>query len=93
MRLSVWAARRLPFSFTITFNQIRQSNPTSFLFLFTPIYIPMNKTTRLFLSPASGTVIKPIYEYDDQQKEKLQALREVCLSSCALKEVSRLLTH
>ncbi|KAH9070723.1 CRAL/TRIO domain-containing protein [Lactarius deliciosus] len=38
-----------------------------------------SKTTKLFLSPAEGTVIKPIYEYDDEQKEKLQALRELRL--------------
>ncbi|KAH8993951.1 CRAL/TRIO domain-containing protein [Lactarius akahatsu] len=40
----------------------------------------MSKTTKLFLSPAAGTVIKPIYEYDDEQKEKLQALREYAYS-------------
>ena len=38
----------------------------------------MSSTTKLFLSPAPGTVIKPTYEYDDEQKEKLQTLREVC---------------
>ncbi|KAI9444540.1 CRAL/TRIO domain-containing protein [Lactarius indigo] len=40
----------------------------------------MSKTTKLFLTPAPGTVIKPIYEYDDEQKEKLQALREYAYS-------------
>lgn len=49
----------------------------------------MSKTTKLFLSPAPGTVLKPMYEYDDEQREKLQVLREVCLSSCALKELPR----
>ena len=38
----------------------------------------MNTTTNLLLSPAPGTVVKPIYEYDEEQKEKLQSLREVC---------------
>ena len=38
----------------------------------------MSSTTKLFLSPAPGTVIKPTYEYDEEQKEKLQTLREVC---------------
>ena len=48
----------------------------------------MSESTNLLLTPAPGTVIKPIYEYDDQQEEKLQALREVCPSSCTLKELS-----
>jgi hypothetical protein len=29
------------------------------------------------MSPAPGTVVKPVYVYDDAQKEKLRALREV----------------
>jgi hypothetical protein len=53
----------------------------------------MSSTTKLFLSPAPGTVIKPTYEYDDEQKEKLQTLREVCLPSYVLTEVSRVLMH
>ncbi|KAH9058264.1 CRAL/TRIO domain-containing protein [Lactarius vividus] len=40
----------------------------------------MSKTTKLFLSPVAGTVIKPMYEYDHEQKEKLQALREYAYS-------------
>jgi hypothetical protein len=40
----------------------------------------MSSTTKLFLSPAPGTVIKPTYEYDDEQKEKLQTLREYTYS-------------
>ncbi len=37
----------------------------------------MAKTTKLLTSPAPGTVVKPAYVYDDGQKVKLQALREV----------------
>jgi hypothetical protein len=37
----------------------------------------MNKTTKLLTRPAPGTIVKPVYEYDEGQKEKLQALREV----------------
>lgn len=40
----------------------------------------MSETTKLFLGPAPGTTIKPIYEYDDEQEEKLQALREYAYS-------------
>jgi hypothetical protein len=39
----------------------------------------MAKTTQLLTRPAQGTVVKPVYEYDEGQKEKLQALREVSL--------------
>ena len=39
----------------------------------------MTKTTKLLTSPAPGTEVKPVYVYDDSQKEKLDALREVCL--------------
>lgn len=39
----------------------------------------MTKTTKLLTSPAPGTEVKPVYAYDDTQKEKLHALREVCL--------------
>lgn len=39
----------------------------------------MTKTTKLLTSPAPGTEVKPVYVYDDAQKEKLDALREVCL--------------
>lgn len=39
----------------------------------------MAKTTQLFTRPAPGTTVKPVYEYDEGQKEKLQALREVSL--------------
>ena len=41
--------------------------------------IAMAKTTKLLMSPAPGTEVKPAYVYDDAQKEKLHALREVCL--------------
>jgi hypothetical protein len=44
----------------------------SFRFLF-----HMTKTTQLLTRPAPGTIVKPVYEYDEGQKEKLQALREV----------------
>ncbi|KAF8267387.1 CRAL-TRIO domain-containing protein [Lactarius quietus] len=40
----------------------------------------MSTTTNLLLSPAQGTVIKPIHEYDDEQREKLQTLREYAYS-------------
>lgn len=39
----------------------------------------MTKTTQLLTRPAQGTVVKPVYEYDEGQKEKLQALHEVSL--------------
>ena len=39
----------------------------------------MTKTTKLLTSPAPGIEVKPVYVYDDAQKEKLDALREVCL--------------
>jgi len=39
----------------------------------------MTKTNKLLTSPAQGTIVKPMYVYDDGQKEKLQALREVSL--------------
>ena len=39
----------------------------------------MVKTTDLLTSPAPGTVVKPVFVYDDAQKEKLRALREVRL--------------
>jgi hypothetical protein len=41
----------------------------------------MTKTTQLLTRPAPGTVVKPVYEYDEGQKEKMQALREVSLCS------------
>ena len=37
----------------------------------------MTKTTQLLTHPAPGTVVKPVYEYDEGQKERLRALREV----------------
>lgn len=37
----------------------------------------MTKTTQLLTRPEPGTIVKPVYEYDEVQKEKLQALREV----------------
>jgi hypothetical protein len=39
----------------------------------------MTKTTQLLVHPAPGTIVKPVYVYDEGQKEKLQALREVSL--------------
>lgn len=39
----------------------------------------MTKTTKLLTRPAPGTIVKPVHEYDEEQKEKLQALREVSL--------------
>jgi len=39
----------------------------------------MTKTTQLLTRPAPGTIVKPAYEYDEEQKEKLRALREVSL--------------
>ena len=39
----------------------------------------MSKTTQLLMRPAPGTIVKPVYVYDEGQKEKLQALREVSL--------------
>jgi hypothetical protein len=38
-------------------------------------------TTKVLTSPAPGTVVKPVYEYDDEQKEKIQGLREVRFQS------------
>jgi hypothetical protein len=29
------------------------------------------------MSPAPGTVVKPVFVYDDEQREKMRALREV----------------
>ncbi|KAI0297579.1 CRAL-TRIO domain-containing protein [Multifurca ochricompacta] len=40
----------------------------------------MTKTTNVLTSPAPGTVVRPVYEYDEEQKEKLQALREYAYS-------------
>ena len=39
----------------------------------------MSKTTQLLMRPAPGTTVKSVYVYDEGQKEKLQALREVSL--------------
>jgi hypothetical protein len=39
----------------------------------------MTKTTQLLTRPLPGTIVKPVYEYDEGQKEKLQALCEVSL--------------
>lgn len=39
----------------------------------------MAKTIKLLTSPSPGTVVKPMYVYDEGQEEKLQALREVSL--------------
>jgi hypothetical protein len=39
----------------------------------------MTKTTQLLTRPAPGTIVTPVFEYDEGQKEKLQALREVSL--------------
>ncbi len=39
----------------------------------------MTKTTQLLTRPTKGTTVKPVYEYDEGQKEKLQALRDVSL--------------
>ena len=39
----------------------------------------MTKTTQLLTCPTASTIVKPVYEYDEGQKEKLQALREVSL--------------
>ena len=44
-----------------------------------PLSFHMTKTTQLLTRPASGTIVKPAYEYDEEQKEKLLALREVSL--------------
>jgi hypothetical protein len=46
---------------------------------FTSFSFHMTKTTQLLTRPATGTVVKPVFEYDEEQKEKLQALREVSL--------------
>ncbi|KAI0299853.1 CRAL-TRIO domain-containing protein [Russula brevipes] len=40
----------------------------------------MPRTTKLLTSPAPGTVVKPMYAYDEDQKEKLQAVREYAYS-------------
>jgi hypothetical protein len=48
----------------------------------------MTKTTQLLTRPAPGTIVKPVYEYDEGQKEKLQALREVSLC-CILDFLTR----
>lgn len=40
----------------------------------------MTKTTQVLTQPAPGTVVKPIHVYDEEQKEKLEALREVSFS-------------
>jgi hypothetical protein len=42
----------------------------------------MTKTTQVLTLPAPGTVVKPVYVYDEGQKEKLEALREVSLCGC-----------
>ena len=41
-------------------------------------------TTKVLTSPAPGIVVKPTYEYDDEQKEKIQGLREVRFQSFPL---------
>jgi len=40
----------------------------------------MTKTTQLLTRPAPGTIVMPVFEYDEGQKEKLQALREYAYS-------------
>ena len=37
----------------------------------------MAKTHHVLTRPAPGTVIAPVHTYDDEQKVKMQALREV----------------
>ena len=44
----------------------------------------MTKTTQVLTHPAPGTVVKPVHEYDEGQKEKLQTLREVRLCGWAV---------
>ncbi|KAF9535695.1 CRAL/TRIO domain-containing protein [Crepidotus variabilis] len=41
---------------------------------------PISKTTNLLLSPAPDTIIKPIYDYTDNQRAMLDELREYALS-------------
>ena len=43
----------------------------------------MTKTTQVLTQPAPGTVVKPVHVYDEEQKEKLEALREVSLCNCS----------
>jgi hypothetical protein len=43
----------------------------------------MTKTTQVLTQPAPGTVVKPVHVYDEEQKEKLEALRDVSLCSCS----------
>ncbi|KAH7924464.1 CRAL/TRIO domain-containing protein [Leucogyrophana mollusca] len=38
----------------------------------------MGKTNDVLTSPEPGTQIKPVYEYTDEQKAQISALREVC---------------
>ncbi|KAI0275354.1 CRAL-TRIO domain-containing protein [Gloeopeniophorella convolvens] len=40
----------------------------------------MTKTTDVLTTPAPGTVVKPVHEYDDEQRAKLQTLREYAYS-------------
>jgi hypothetical protein len=41
----------------------------------------MAKTHEIFTKPVDGTKVAPIHEYDDEQKGKLKASREVSGSS------------
>jgi hypothetical protein len=40
-------------------------------------FLHMTKTTQTLTRPALDTIVKPVHVYDEEQKEKLQALREV----------------
>ena len=35
------------------------------------------KTNKILFEPAPGTVVKPIWKYDEEQTAKIEALREV----------------
>lgn len=43
----------------------------------------MPKTHQVFTTPAPGTVINPVHTYTDDQKAKMQALREVSVPASA----------
>jgi hypothetical protein len=37
----------------------------------------MVKTSNLLLEPASGTIVKPVHVYTEEQQQKIKELREV----------------
>ena len=47
----------------------------------------MPKTHQILTSPAPGTQIRPVHQYDEEQKGKMQALSEVRILDCLATEL------